>query len=63
MAKKKKTPKKTMQIWKLYQTTGDKVERKNKTCPKCGPGMFLALHKDRVTCGNCSYSEITTKKE
>lgn len=30
---------------------------KNKSCPKCGPGVFLADHKDRVSCGKCSYSE------
>jgi len=26
-------------------------------CPKCGPGIFLAAHKDRRTCGKCGYME------
>jgi len=25
-------------------------------CPKCGPGIFLAMHKDRQTCGHCGYT-------
>ena len=49
MGKKKKNPKKPMQVWKLYQSSGDKTERKNKFCPKCGEGTFLANHKDRLT--------------
>ncbi|MCH8004298.1 MAG: 30S ribosomal protein S27ae [Nanoarchaeota archaeon] len=62
MAKKKKNKKKAMQVWKLYQVSGNKVERKNKFCSKCGPGYFLAKHKDRLTCGKCSYVEFISKK-
>lgn len=40
----------------LYES-GDSLKRKNKFCPKCGPGIFLAAHKDRVTCGKCGYME------
>ena len=58
MAKKKKNPKKPMQVWKLYQVSGKKVERKNKFCPKCGAGYFLASHKDRETCGKCGYTNF-----
>lgn len=58
MAKKKKNKKKPMQVWKLYQVSGNKVERKNRFCSKCGSGVFLAKHKDRETCGRCGYSEI-----
>ncbi len=50
-------PKKVSQKWKKYEITGDTLKRKNKTCPKCGPGVFLAEHKDRVACGNCGYME------
>jgi|TARA_B100001964_G_scaffold238547_1_gene304244 small subunit ribosomal protein S27Ae len=63
MAKKKKNKKKAMQVWKLYQVSGNKAERKNKFCSKCGPGYFLAKHKDRESCGKCGYSEIMSKKE
>jgi|TARA_Y100000310_G_scaffold216244_1_gene217276 small subunit ribosomal protein S27Ae len=62
MTKKKKNKKKAMQVWKIYQVSGDKVERKNKFCSKCGSGIFLAKHKDRETCGKCGYSEFTSKK-
>ena len=31
---------------------------KSKTCPKCGPGVFMAKHKDgRYACGNCGFME------
>jgi small subunit ribosomal protein S27Ae len=42
----------------LYEVSGGKVSRKNKTCPKCGPGFFMAKHKDRDVCGKCSYVEF-----
>ncbi len=57
MAKKKKGEKKPTQIWKAYSVSGDKLERKNKSCPKCGAGVFMANHKDRTTCGKCKYME------
>ena len=30
---------------------------KNRFCPKCGPGVMLADHKDRLYCGKCHYME------
>ena len=44
--------------WNLYEKKGDKLERKNKSCPKCGQGTFMAKHTSRWTCGSCRYSEI-----
>lgn len=46
----------------LYTISGDKVARKNKFCPKCGPGMFLGVHANRVVCGKCHYTEFSGKK-
>ena len=43
----------------FYEVKGDAVARKNKVCPKCGPGAFLAIHKDRLSCGGCGYTEKT----
>jgi len=58
MADKKEEKKKpAYQIYKIYDVKGDKVERKNNACPKCGPGFFLANHKDRKSCGRCGYME------
>ncbi len=53
MAKKQRKTKKTSKRYELY----DKDKRKNKFCPKCGPGIFLAAHKDREVCGKCGYMQ------
>ncbi|HLC37997.1 MAG TPA: hypothetical protein VJI71_00935 [Candidatus Norongarragalinales archaeon] len=34
-----------------------KAYKAGKYCPKCGPGVRLADHKDRVSCGKCGYME------
>lgn len=60
MPKKKKKNKISSKVWTKYKLEGDKLTRA-KTCPKCGPGMFLANHKDRLFCGNCHYVEIVKK--
>jgi small subunit ribosomal protein S27Ae len=63
MAKPRKKSKKhvnvkPVNIHELY----DKGKAKNRTCPKCGAGVFMAEHKDRFTCGKCSYTEFKSKK-
>jgi small subunit ribosomal protein S27Ae len=45
-----------------YAVSGTKIERKRRNCPKCGPGVFLAEHKDRNACGKCGYTEFKNKK-
>jgi len=42
----------------LYEVQGDKLIRKKKTCPKCGDGVFMAEHADRLSCGKCGYTEF-----
>jgi len=58
---KKQTGKKRnyKQKHQFYEVKGDTVERKNKSCPKCGPAVFLAVHSNRVSCGGCGYTEKT----
>jgi len=66
MAEAKKPAKKgppTKGAWKLYEKKGDKLERKNKSCPKCGQGFFMAQHKDRLYCGGCGYTEFQKQKK
>lgn len=58
MADKKK--KKSSKKYTLYEAKGD-LKRKNKFCPKCGDGVFLAKHKDRLVCGKCQYMERVAK--
>jgi small subunit ribosomal protein S27Ae len=63
MAKKPKKDKPSSNKYALYEVSGSEVKRKNKFCPKCGTGVFLAQHKDRLTCGRCGYTEFTKKSE
>ncbi len=63
MAKKKKKPRKAVDIKALYSVEGGSLKRKTKFCPKCGPGVFLATHKDRLSCGKCGYTEFVKKPE
>ena len=46
----------------MYDISGDSIKAKNRTCPKCGPGMFMGKHKDRVVCGSCRYVEYNQKQ-
>jgi small subunit ribosomal protein S27Ae len=41
----------------LYKKEGE-VLKKSRMCPKCGPGVFLADHKNRFSCGRCGYTEF-----
>lgn len=52
--KEKRKNRKVVQINKLYQG----AKAKNKTCPKCGPAVFMAEHKNRTSCGKCGYTEF-----
>lgn len=57
-AKKKSSMKKS----DAYDAKGDALVRKKPVCPKCGPGVFMATHKDRVSCGKCGYTEFSKKE-
>jgi len=61
--KTEKVRKEGKKLSALYNISGDKIERKNRFCPKCGPGMFLGKHKDRLVCGQCKYVEFMSKDE
>lgn len=41
-----------------YKVEGDKAVTGKKHCPRCGPGVYMAEHKDRVSCGKCGYTEF-----
>jgi len=64
MADKPKEPKKkALRISKkdYYKVEAGKLVRTKKHCPKCGPGVFMAEHENRVSCGKCGYSEFKKK--
>ena len=49
--------------WVFMAAEKGKKEKKFKPykagrfCPKCGSGVKLAEHKDRLSCGKCGYME------
>ncbi len=63
MAEKSKSKHKKIQIWNKYEVKGNEVKRKGESCPRCGTGTFMAVHKDRKTCGKCGYSETSTNNK
>ena len=44
-----------------YEVKGDKVVLQKRHCPRCGPGVLMAEHKDRAACGKCGYTEFKKK--
>ncbi len=54
-----------MKKYQFFKVEGDKINRIRRHCPKCGPSIFLAEHKDRFSCGKCGYTEYKSgvKKE
>ncbi len=41
-----------------YKVEGDKAVLQRRHCPRCGPGVLLAEHSDRLACGKCGYTEF-----
>lgn len=65
VVKKGKKPHKnkpTSKKYTKYKIDGNKITRK-KTCPRCGPGVFLMDAKSRVYCGKCHYTEFEGKSK
>jgi ubiquitin-small subunit ribosomal protein S27Ae len=46
-------------VQKFYKISSDgKLTRLNLSCPRCGPGFFMANNYDRLTCGHCGFTEF-----
>ena len=58
--KKGKKPHKNKPTSTKYKHYTD-GKKKSKECVKCGPGIFMANHKDRFSCGKCGYTEFAGK--
>ncbi|MCH1539963.1 MAG: 30S ribosomal protein S27ae [Candidatus Poseidonia sp.] len=43
--------------WSKYKVEDGKLVRAE-SCPECGPGVFLAAHEDRKSCGRCGYTAM-----
>jgi ubiquitin-small subunit ribosomal protein S27Ae len=67
MAKAESTGKKphknkpTSKKYTMYKIQGDKLIRE-KSCPRCGLGIFLMKASDRLYCGKCHYTEFLKKE-
>jgi ribosomal protein S27AE len=55
--KKPKKNKPTSKKYTKYKIDGDNIIRE-KSCPRCGGGVFLMIAKDRRYCGKCHYTEF-----
>ena len=62
MAKKQTKNKVSSKRYQKYKVEGNKIIKRALTCPKCGPGIFLAEHKDRQSCGTCHYTTFKGKE-
>ncbi len=51
----------TSKKYSHYTIEDGKIKR-DKTCPRCGVGVFLADHKTRLYCGKCKYTEFISSK-
>ncbi len=63
--KKGKKPHKnkpTSKKYTKYKIDGE-IIKKEKNCPRCGPGIFLMIAKDRIYCGKCHYAEFNGKQK
>lgn len=49
---------------KFYEILDDgSLKRKNRFCPRCGPGYFMADMYNRYVCGQCGFTEFKKKPE
>ncbi len=58
MAAKKAAASKAVRRGSYFTVEGTKVSTAKKYCPRCGPGVMMADHKDRSSCGKCGYTEF-----
>ena len=62
--KKESTKKKDERgVNSLYKVEGEKVTRLRPTCERCGPGYFMAKHKNRYTCGHCGFTRYRQSEQ
>jgi len=60
--KKKTKNKPSSKKYSKYKLAGDKITR-DKSCPRCGPGIFLSRSPSRDYCGRCHYTEFLSVKK
>ena len=60
--KKKHKNKPTSKKYTKYKIDADGKVKRERSCPRCGPGVFLMNSNGRLYCGKCHYSEFESKK-
>lgn len=55
--KRKKVNKPTSKRYTKYKIQGDTITRE-RSCPRCGAGIFLMKASNRMYCGKCHYTEF-----
>ena len=60
--KKKHKNKPTSKKYTKYKIEGGKIVRE-RSCPRCGPGIFLSHGLGRIYCGKCHFTEFLTSKQ
>lgn len=45
-----------------YKVENNRVTRARRSCPKDGPGVLLAEHADRFSCGKCGHTEFKRRE-
>ncbi len=60
--KKPHKNKPTSKKYTKYKIEDGKIVRE-KTCPRCGPGVFVMKASNRIYCGRCRYTEFIKSSE
>jgi small subunit ribosomal protein S27Ae len=58
--KKPRKNKPTSKKYSKYKIQGDTIIRQ-RSCPRCGAGVFLMIADNRQYCGRCHYTEFSKK--
>ena len=59
--KKPSKNKATSKKYTKYKIEDGKIASKGKSCPRCGPGVFLMETNNRSYCGRCHLTEFLNK--
>jgi len=53
----------SISVKKYYEVKGESLNRNRDFCPRCGPGVWLSKHKERLYCGKCGYTSFGRKQK
>ena len=46
----------------MWEIKDGKVVRTHRECPRCGSGVYMAIHYTRVSCGRCGLTRFNAPK-